>query len=88
MKETVKTVTRNPVKASVVSVSKDLTTVKVSIARIVPDKMYGKLKHLNTYVFADAKGYADLQAGSTVEIIPCKKVSKNKSWKVISASQK
>lgn len=88
MNQNVKAVTRNPVKATVVSVSKDLTTVKVSIARIVPDKMYGKLKHLNTYVFADAKGYSDLHEGSSVEIIPCKKVSKNKSWKVISASQK
>ena len=85
MKENNKTVTRNPVKGKIVSISKDLTTVKVSIARIVPDKMYGKLKHLNTYVLADSKGYTDLHVGGAVEILPCKKLSKRKSWKVLSA---
>lgn len=82
-----KAVTRNPVKAEIVSVSKDLTTVKVSISRIVPDKMYGKRMYLNTYVLADANGRKDLQVGNSIEILPCKKVSKRKSWKVVSPSK-
>jgi ribosomal protein S17 len=88
MQEAIKAVTRNPVKGTILSISKDLTTVKVSISRIVPDKMYGKRRYLNTYVLADAKGYSNLEAGVEVEIIPCKKVSKRKSWKVLSAVKK
>ncbi|MES2614313.1 MAG: 30S ribosomal protein S17 [Bdellovibrionota bacterium] len=88
MKENIKTVTRNPVKGEIVSVSKDLTTVKVSISRIVPDKMYGKRMYLNTYVLADSKGHTDLHIGNCVEIIPCKKLSKRKSWKVIASAKK
>jgi len=88
VKESIKAVTRNPVKGEIVSVSKDLTTVKVSISRIVADKMYGKRIHLNTYVLADSKGHADLHVGNSVEILPCRKVSKRKSWKVLSSSKK
>lgn len=88
MKEAQKTVTRHPVKGEIVSISKDLTTVKVSLPRIVPDKMYGKRKYLNSFVFADAKGYTGLAVGHSVEILPCKKISKMKSWKVISSSKK
>lgn len=88
MNQNMKTVTRNPVKGEIISVSKDLSTIKVSISRIVPDKMYGKRLHLNTYVLADAKGHKDLHVGNSVEILPCRKVSKRKSWKVISSSKK
>ena len=88
MKENIKAVTRNPVKGEIVSVSKDLTTVKVSISRIVPDKMYGKRMHLNTYVLADSKGHTDLHIGNFVEVLPCRKVSKRKSWKVLSTTKK
>ena len=88
MEENITTVTRKPVKGEIVSVSKDLTTVKVSISRIVPDKMYGKRLYLNTYVLADSKGHTDLHVGNSIEILPCRKVSKRKSWKVISSSKK
>lgn len=81
-------VVKHSLKGEIVSLSKDLTTVKVSIARIVPDKMYGKRRHLNTYVLADAKGHSDLSVGKFVEILPCRKVSKRKSWKVISLAAK
>jgi ribosomal protein S17 len=87
VKESIKAVTRNPIKGEIVSISKDLTTIKVSISRIVPDKMYGKRMYLNTFVFADSKGHTALTVGKAVEILPCKKVSKNKSWKVISSSK-
>ena len=81
-------VTRKPIKGEVVSLSKDLTTAKVSISRIVPDKTYGKRLHLNTEILADAKGHQNLQVGNFVEILPCRKVSKRKSWKVLSICKK
>ncbi len=83
MKENNNAVVRSPVKGKIVSVSKDLTTVKVSIERIVADKMYGKRRYLNTYVFADAKGYSNLNIGNSIQILPCKKISKTKSWKIV-----
>lgn len=88
MEQNIQAVRKHSVKGQIVSVSKDLTTVKVSISRIVPDKTYGKRMYLNTYVLADAKGYTDLHVGNFVEILPCRKVSKRKSWKVISSSKK
>ena len=82
-----KKVTRNPVRGDIVSVSKDKTTVKISISRIVPDKTYAKRRYLNTYVLADAKGQQDLTIGQSVEILPCRKVSKRKSWKIVSSTK-
>ena len=87
MKEIIKAVTRNPIKGEIVSVSKDLTTIKVSISRIVPNKLYGKRMHLNTVILADAKGHSNLVVGNSVEILPCRKVSKRKSWKIVASNK-
>jgi ribosomal protein S17 len=86
MSDNKKTVTRNPISAVVVSLSKDGTTVKVSIPRVVPNKLYDKRMHLNTVILADAKGRTDIVVGSSVKILPCRKISKCKSWRVISSN--
>ena len=83
-----KIVTRNPLKAEIISISKDQTTVKVSISRIVPDKLYGKRMYLNTYLLADATSFPNLQVGNFVKVLPCRKISKRKSWKVVASVEK
>ncbi len=79
---------RNPVQATVVSVSKDQTTVKVSIDRIVADEKYGKRLHRSTYLMADANGISSLAVGAVVNLLPCKKLSKTKAWRIVSLSTK
>lgn len=79
-----KKITKNPIRGRVVALSKDTKTVKVEIPRVVPNKTYGKRLHLHTTVFADTFGIEDIALGKNVEILPCRRVSKNKSWKVVS----
>lgn len=76
-------VTKNPIRAKVVSLSKDLKTVKVEIPRVVPAKMYGKRLHMHTCLFADTNQVSDLAVGKKVDVLPCRRISKSKSWKVV-----
>lgn len=75
--------TRNPIRATVLSVSKDGKTAKVQIPRIVADKFYGKRLRAHTVVFADSAAYDSLAVNSEVEIFPCRRISKKKTWKVV-----
>jgi len=78
-----KKVTRNPIRAKIISLSKDGKTVKVQIPRIVPDKKYGKRLYAHTELLADCAQHTNLALNSDVEIYPCRRLSKNKTWKVI-----
>lgn len=77
-------VTKNPIRGRVVSISKDTKTVKVEVPRVVPNKTYGKRLHLHTSLLADTYGVANIAVGKDVDILPCRRISKNKSWKVVS----
>ena len=79
-----KLVTKNPILAHVVSLSKDAKTAKVNIPRIVSDVKYGKRLHLETTLLVDVKEALALNAGDKVTISPCKKVSKRKAWTIVS----
>jgi ribosomal protein S17 len=69
----------------VIGISKDTKTIKVQVSRVVPDKMYGKRLHLHTVVFADRAEITEgLAVGKEVHILPCRRISKTKSWKVVS----
>jgi len=75
--------TRNPIRAKVLLISKDLNTAKVQIPRIVSDKLYGKRLRAHTVVLADASNYPKLSLNQEVEILPCRRLSKKKSWRII-----
>lgn len=79
-----KVITKNPIRARVVSISKDTKTIKVKVPRIVPNKTYGKRLHLHTSLFVDSFGVQNITVGKDVEILPCRRISKTKSWKVVS----
>jgi len=81
-----KLVTKNPILAHVVSVSKDAKTAKVNVSRIVANERYGKRLHRETTLLVDVKGSFNLAAGDAVKISPCKKVSKRKAWAVVGLS--
>lgn len=78
-----KKITRNPIRAKIVSLSKDGKTAKVQVPRIVPDKKYGKRLYAHTELFADCSQQKGLVLNSEVEIYPCRRLSKNKTWKII-----
>lgn len=56
-------------------------TVTVLIERQVKHEVYGKYLRRSTKLMAhDAEGVA--KAGDVVRIVPCRPLSKNKSWQV------
>ena len=76
-----------PIRGRVVSLSRDLSTAKVGIDRIVKHGLYQKRISLTTHVLADVRGREDVRVGCAVDIIPCKKVSKRKSWRVVASME-
>ena len=78
---------KNPVRGRVSRLSADGRTAKVEIPRIVAHPRYGRRMHLSSCVFAEAGGMEGISAGSYVDILPCRPVSKTKSWKVVAVLQ-
>ena len=76
-------VTKNPVRAKVVGVSKDHSTAKVEVPTVVKNALYGKRLHRVISLHVDTAGQA-LKVGGFVDILPSRRMSKTKSWKVIS----
>lgn len=76
-------VTKNPVRARVVGLSKDGRTVKVEVPRVVVAERYGKRLRREISLHVDA-GEATVTVGKEVMILPCRRISKTKSWKVVS----
>lgn len=80
-------VTRNPIQCRVISISKDSKTIKVEIPRVVPHATYQKRMHLHSRVFADKGNVENIAVGMYVDILPTRRLSKLKSWIVVSLSQ-
>jgi small subunit ribosomal protein S17 len=78
-------VTKNPVKAKIVALSLDKSTARVEIPRVVEDKKYGKRLHRTISLHVDTNS-KEVKVGSLVDILPCRRISKTKSWKVISVN--
>jgi ribosomal protein S17 len=79
---TEKKVTKNPVLAVVSAVSKDGTTAKVEVERIVENKVYGKRQRRISVYQVDTAGFK-VAIGDKVRMLPCRRMSKTKSWKVL-----
>lgn len=73
---------RNPVLGTVLAVGKDGSTAKVAVARIVQNKLYGKRERLRTSLHVDVAD-KKVKAGDFVRIVPCRKLSRTKSWRVL-----
>lgn len=80
--ETTAKVTKNPVRAKVVGLSKDGKTATVEIPTVVEHKVYGKRLHRITSLHVDT-AHKDVKTGSQVYILPSRRISKSKSWKVV-----
>jgi ribosomal protein S17 len=80
-----KTKTMNPVSARVVGGSTDGKTIKVEIPTIVQDGRYGKRLHKVITLLAHNGTGKAVSAGTMVKILPSRRVSKRKSWAVVSA---
>jgi ribosomal protein S17 len=76
-------VTMNPVRANVTGVSKDGRTAKVEIPTIVAHGKYGKRLQRVTRLSVDTSAVAGVVAGVSVSILPCRRISKTKSWKIL-----
>jgi len=56
-------------------------TIHVAVTRLVKEPRYGKYIHRRTRLAVhDAANHACL--GDTVEIVPCRRLSKTKSWRL------
>src|SRR6056297_723718 len=64
----------------VTSISGD-KTIRVQVNRLVKDPIYGKyLRRRTKLAVHDAKNEAEV--GDTVAIVPCRPISKRKSWRL------
>lgn len=77
---------RHPIRALVSGLSKDGKTAKVEVSRIVVTPKYGKRFRRQSVLFADldAGQVSGVFVGGYVEILPMRRVSKTKSWRVVS----
>lgn len=75
-------VTKNPVRAKVVSVSKDGKTARVEIPTVVPHAYYNKRLHRITSLHVDT-AHKKVDVGTQVSILPCRRIAKSKSWKIV-----
>ncbi len=75
-------VKKNPVLAVVATVSKDGCTAKVEVERIVQNKLYGKRQRRVSVFHVDTSGLK-VVAGDQVSMLPCRRISRTKSWKVL-----
>ena len=78
---------KNPVRARVATLSADGRTAKVEVPRVVAHTRYGRRMHMTSTIFAEAGGIEGVTPGSYVDILPCRPVSKTKSWKVVAVFQ-
>lgn len=76
-------VSKNPVRARVVGLSKDGKTAKVEVPRVVVAERYGKRLQREISLHVDTAD-AKVTEGKEVMILPCRRISKTKSWKVVS----
>jgi small subunit ribosomal protein S17 len=76
-------VTKNPVRARVVGLSKDGKTAKVEVPRVVVAERYGKRLQREISLHVDTAD-TKVMEGKEVMILPCRRISKTKSWKVVS----
>jgi small subunit ribosomal protein S17 len=60
-------------------------TIAVEIERLVRHGMYGKFIRRTTKLLAHDEG-GKVREGDTVVIVPCRPMSRHKSWKVISVT--
>lgn len=74
---------KNPLRARVVGLSKDGKTAKVEVPRVVVAERYGKRLQREISLHVDARGVG-VVVGKEVMILPCRRISKTKSWKVVS----
>jgi ribosomal protein S17 len=75
-------VRKNPLTAQVSGLSKDGHTAKVFVTRVVVDARYGKRRTRRTVLLVDTTGKS-VSIGQQVEIVPCRRMSKQKSWRVL-----
>jgi ribosomal protein S17 len=75
-------VRKNPLTAQVSGLSKDGHTAKVSVTRVVEDSRYGKRRIRRTVLLVDTTGKS-VNVGQQVEIVPCRRISKQKCWRVL-----
>ncbi len=64
-----------------VKVSVDGKTVCVDVPTSVVHRKYKKILHRHVSIHADASDHS-VAVGTVVDILPCRRISKTKSWKV------
>lgn len=74
-------VAKNPWRGRVVKVSSDGRTIRVHVPTSVFHSKYKKILHRFTRLHADTAGKV-VGVGQEVDLLPCRRISKTKSWMV------
>ena len=73
---------RRQIKTGVVSSASGDKTIRVQVSNLVKHPIYGKyIKRLTKYAAHDERN--DAKVGDTVDIVPCRRMSKTKSWRLL-----
>ncbi len=78
-------VTKNPVRGKIVAISLDGSTARIEVPRVVEHKKYGKRLHRMISLHVDTNR-KEVKVGSSVEILPSRRISKTKSWKFVAVN--
>jgi small subunit ribosomal protein S17 len=74
--------TRRQVKTGTVTSAKGDKTIRVQISHLAKHPIYGKyLRHLTKLAAHDAQN--DAKVGDVVDIVPCRRISKTKNWRLL-----
>ena len=73
---------KNPWRGVVKSLSRDGKTAKVAVPTQVKHNLYLKRLRRDISLHVDTNGQP-VVLGAAVEILPCRRISKTKSWKVV-----
>lgn len=79
----IKEVTKNPVRAKVIAISKDGKSARVEVPTVVKDPRYhkGLRRVVSLHVHT---GNKEVALGGMVDVLPSRRISKTKSWTVVS----
>jgi ribosomal protein S17 len=78
-----KSVTQASVRGKVTALSKDGRTATVELLKVSRAGVYGKTLRKQTVVHVDVAPGSSVLVGETASVIPCRRVSKSKSWRVV-----
>jgi ribosomal protein S17 len=78
-----KSVIQSQVRGKVTALSKDGRTATVELLKVSKAGVYSKVLRKQTVVHVDVLPGVSIRVGESAAVVPCRRVSKLKSWRVV-----